>query len=66
MFLNENSKWALEKKTVYLNEAEEMKTNFLSLFSHDLKTPLSKIIGITETLISSQENKSLRKDLEKN
>ncbi|NQZ19336.1 MAG: CHASE2 domain-containing protein [Bdellovibrionales bacterium] len=63
--LNENTKWNLEKESQYFDEVEEMKTNFLSLFSHDLKTPLSKIIGITDTLMSKTEDSDTKSELEK-
>lgn len=63
--LNEKTKWNLEKESALFNEVEEMKTNFLSLFSHDLKTPLAKIIGITDTLISKTKDSETLKDLEK-
>lgn len=42
--------WRLEKETIYRTEMEEMKKNFLNLFSHDLKTPIAKIIGQLEIL----------------
>ena len=63
--LNEKTKWNLEKESHYFDEVEEMKTNFLSLFSHDLKTPLSKIIGITDTLRSKSSDSDLKKELDK-
>lgn len=37
--------WKLEKEKIYKDEMDEMKKNFLSLFSHDLKTPIAKILG---------------------
>lgn len=63
--LNESTKWSLERESSYLKELEEMKTNFLSLFSHDLKTPLSKIIGITENLLSKTQDEDQKQELEK-
>src|SRR4029077_9426453 len=33
-----------------LRELDQMKTNFLSLVSHDLKTPLAKIQAVVELL----------------
>lgn len=63
--LNEKTKWNLEKESQYFNEVEEMKTNFLSLFSHDLKTPLAKIIGITDTLISKTDDSETLEELDK-
>ncbi len=63
--LNEQTKWNLERESEFFQEVEEMKTNFLSLFSHDLKTPLAKIIGITDTLTSKIQDPDLLKELDK-
>lgn len=63
--LNEKTKWNLERESQYSNEVEEMKANFLSLFSHDLKTPLAKILGITETLINQSKDPATIGELEK-
>lgn len=41
----EQSSWKLEKETAYQKEMDELKRNFLSLFSHDLKTPIAKILS---------------------
>lgn len=41
----EQSAWRLEKETAYQKEMDELKRNFLSLFSHDLKTPIAKILS---------------------
>jgi two-component system, OmpR family, phosphate regulon sensor histidine kinase PhoR len=42
--------WRLEKEKAYKDEMDEMKKNFLNLFSHDLKTPIAKILGQIEIL----------------
>ncbi len=63
--LNEKTRWSLEKESLFFNQVEEMKTNFLSLFSHDLKTPLAKIIGITDTLKSKVDDEQMLLELEK-
>jgi two-component system, OmpR family, phosphate regulon sensor histidine kinase PhoR len=63
--LNERTRWNLEKESLLFDEVEEMKTNFLSLFSHDLKTPLAKIIGLTETLQSQVNDPKISENLEK-
>ena len=63
--LNEKTRWSLEKESHFINQVEEMKTNFLSLFSHDLKTPLAKIIGIVDTLRSQIDDPDIVLELEK-
>lgn len=42
--------WRLEKEKANQLEMDEMKKNFLNLFSHDLKTPIAKILGQIEIL----------------
>ena len=63
--LNERTRWSLEKENLFLDQVEEMKTNFLSLFSHDLKTPLSKIIGISDTLRSKVKEPEVLAEINK-
>ncbi len=63
--LNEKTRWSLERESVFFNQVEEMKTNFLSLFSHDLKTPLAKIIGIVDTLKSKIDDPEIHSELDK-
>lgn len=63
--LNEKTRWSLEKESTFLNQVEEMKTNFLSLFSHDLKTPLAKIMGIVDTLQTKISDPEVQQELEK-
>ena len=58
--LNEKTRWSLQKESLYASEMEEMKTNFLSLFSHDLKTPLAKIIGISDTLSAQVKDEAIQ------
>jgi two-component system phosphate regulon sensor histidine kinase PhoR len=53
----ESKRWQAEKKTQYLRELDELKSNFLSLMSHDLKTPIAKVQALTERL--EREAKSL-------
>ncbi len=63
--LNEKTRWSLERESAFFSQVEEMKTNFLSLFSHDLKTPLAKIIGIVDTLKSKTSDPDMQTELEK-
>jgi two-component system, OmpR family, phosphate regulon sensor histidine kinase PhoR len=48
--------WRLEKEKIYKDEMDEMKKNFLNLFSHDLKTPIAKILGQIEILEGNNSN----------
>lgn len=47
----ENRKtWELAEKNRILVEVEELKTNFMGMMSHDLKTPLARIQGMIEII----------------
>lgn len=61
----EYEKWQYKQSIAAEKELNSMKNNFLSLFSHDLKTPLAKIIGITERLRNQQSLGHGSIDLEK-
>lgn len=50
--LQENLSWQLEAERKNLIEFEQLKSNFVSLISHDLKTPIAKIQGICDRLLS--------------
>jgi signal transduction histidine kinase len=55
--IQENKKfWELTQKNTLLVQVEELKNNFLSLMSHDLKTPLARIQGMTDIALSSPKN----------
>jgi len=47
----EHKRWQAEKKSQYLKELDELKSNFTSLMSHDLKTPIAKVQALTERLV---------------
>ena len=49
----EEQQWKLQQESEVLRELDEFKNNFISLFSHDLKTPISKIKAITGRLLGS-------------
>lgn len=46
----ERRNYMLEQEQRYLQELEQLKSNFVSLISHDLKTPLAKIQGIIDRI----------------
>lgn len=48
---NEQKTWRLEQERRYLLEIEQLKNNFVSMMSHDLKTPIAKIQGIVDRLL---------------
>ncbi|MCC6276549.1 MAG: CHASE2 domain-containing protein [Oligoflexia bacterium] len=63
---SEKESWFASQELRTFSELESLKTNFLSLISHDLKTPLAKIQGITDRLLAQKELpdlESFRKDL---
>lgn len=42
--------WEYYQKNQLLSQVEELKTNFISMMSHDLKTPIARIQGMTEVI----------------
>lgn len=44
----------LQRQQIYLAELEQLKNNFVSLISHDLKTPIAKIQAVLDRLLSQQ------------
>lgn len=56
--------WKSQKKEESLIEMNELKNNFVSLFSHDLKTPLAKIQSIaTRISNNSNANDKIKEDI---
>lgn len=43
--------WELYQKNKLLTQVEELKTNFIGMMSHDLKTPLARISGMLEIVL---------------
>lgn len=46
-------RWHYQEKSEFMAELEQLKSNFLSLISHDLKTPLARIQGNAELALTS-------------
>jgi signal transduction histidine kinase len=49
--LEYKKRWEVQEKHDLLVQVEEMKGNFLSLMSHDLKTPVARIQGLAELVL---------------
>lgn len=61
--INEQKNWVLEQEKKYLEEIEQLKHNFVSLFSHDLKTPIAKIQGIVDRVLTQKDRSNIESDL---
>ena len=49
-------RFAIQEEAKLLKKVEKLKQNFLSLMSHDLKTPVAKIAGIADNLYTQNSN----------
>lgn len=45
------TRFAIQEETKLIKKVDHLKQNFLSLMSHDLKTPVAKITGLVETIL---------------
>jgi two-component system phosphate regulon sensor histidine kinase PhoR len=63
--LNEKSHWILKREKASIEELEEMKSNFISLFSHDLKTPIAKIQAILDQQLRKDKDEESQQNLKK-
>ncbi len=60
------TRFAIEEESKILKKVENLKQNFISLMSHDLKTPVAKIQGIADILnlkLTDEEPKKLVADI---
>jgi signal transduction histidine kinase len=60
---NEARNWKLEQDRLATEELEQLKTNFVSMMSHDLKTPIAKIQAICDRLLTHASDGELSDDL---
>lgn len=56
-------RYAIQEETKLLKKVENLKQNFISLMSHDLKTPVAKIAGLADVTRNQHRGNP---DLEKN
>ena len=61
--LNEQRTWRMQQEAHYLSEIEQLKTNFVSMMSHDLKTPIAKIQAIVDRLVTAMPDSEIVNDL---
>lgn len=59
----EQKNFRLQQEQEYLHELEQLKNNFVSLISHDLKTPIAKIQAIVDRLLTQHQDTELGQDL---
>lgn len=57
-------RWDYQRKNELMVQVEELKTNFLSLVTHDLKTPVARIQGLAEVLLRKSSERLLERDKE--
>jgi len=50
LIIENRRSWELYQKNKLLTQVEELKTNFIGMMSHDLKTPLARIQGMIEVV----------------
>lgn len=51
LIIENRRSWEYIQKNKLLQQVEELKTNFISMMSHDLKTPIARIQGMTEVIL---------------
>jgi hypothetical protein len=57
-------RWDYQRKNELLLQVEELKTNFLNLVTHDLKTPVARIQGLSEVLLRKAADRLIDRDRE--
>lgn len=65
LIIENRRSWEIFQKHQLLQQVEELKTNFISMMSHDLKTPIARILGMTDIIsndkspLSTQQREAL-------
>ncbi len=55
-------RWEFQRENELFHQVEELKNNFLSLVTHDLKTPVARIQGLAEVLLRKATDRLLDRD----
>ena len=64
LIIENRRSWEYYQKNKLLTQVEELKTNFLSMMSHDLKTPIARIQGMTDVVMKDPVTGRQREALE--
>jgi signal transduction histidine kinase len=54
-------RYAIQEETKLLKKVENLKQNFISLMSHDLKTPVAKIAGLADIMLNQNADEAQNK-----
>jgi len=55
LIIENRRSWEYYQKNKLLSQVEELKGNFISMMSHDLKTPIARIQGMTDVILKDQQ-----------
>ncbi|RYZ86513.1 MAG: CHASE2 domain-containing protein, partial [Proteobacteria bacterium] len=55
LIIENRRSWEYYQRNKLLSQVEELKTNFISMMSHDLKTPLARIQGMTDMILKDAQ-----------
>ncbi len=64
LIIEYKKRWDFQRKNEVLVQVEELKTNFMNLVTHDLKTPVARIQGLSEVLLRKANDRLLERDKE--
>lgn len=59
LIIENRRSWEYYQKNKLLEQVEELKSNFISMMSHDLKTPIARIQGMCEVILKDSTPLSL-------
>src|SRR5690606_31742281 len=55
LIMENRRSWEYQQKNQLLTQVEELKSNFISMMSHDLKTPLARIRGMADVIKNDKD-----------